>query len=257
VNGQPSSVEQRPPLCLFMLEGQRALLELASLLPAAPWLGLAPRGDGHPVLVLPGFTASDVSTVALRRYLRRLGYHVHGWRLGRNLGFRGELWAIERSLTQRIENLYHRHGCKLSLVGWSLGGIYAREIARAMPARIRQVITLGSPFASRGYGSNVRGLYELVTGRRVADHDPEMMARLEDPPPVPATAILSRTDGVAHWKGCRERPAFHTDNIEVHGSHCGLGFNPAVFFAIADRLAQDEDGWRPFVRGGWRSLFYA
>jgi pimeloyl-ACP methyl ester carboxylesterase len=257
VNGQPPSVEQRPPLCLFLLEGQRAFLEIASLLPAAPWLRLAPRGDGHPVLVLPGFTAGDASTIALRRYLRRLGYHAHGWRLGRNMGFRGELWAIERSLTLRIESLYHRHGRKLSLVGWSLGGIYAREIARAMPERIRQVITLGSPFASRGYGSNVRGLYELVTGRRIADHDPERLALLLDPPPVPSTAILSRTDGVAHWKGCRERPAPHTDNIEVLGSHCGLGFNPAVFFAIADRLAQDENGWRPFGRGGWRSFFYA
>ncbi len=162
-----------------------------------------PRGDGHPVLVLPGFTAGDESTLALRRYLRCLGYHVHGWRLGRNLGFRGERWPIERKLTLRIEELYDRHRRKLSLVGWSLGGIYAREIARTMPAEVRQVITLGSPFAGRGYGSNVRRLYELVTGRRVADHDPEVLARLEDPPPVPSTAIFSRSDGVAHWEAQR------------------------------------------------------
>jgi pimeloyl-ACP methyl ester carboxylesterase len=249
--------EMRPPSSLLLLiEGQRATMEIASLLPAAPWLRRAPRGDGHPVLVLPGFTAGDESTIALRVYLRDLGYRAHRWKLGRNLGFDGRRDRFESRLVQRLGVIFHRFNRRVSLVGWSLGGIYAREIARAAPHMVRQVITLGSPFASRGRASNVRRLYEVITGRKVPDHDPEMLARLHEPPPVPSTAIFSRTDGVAHWRACIERTGPHTDNIEVFGSHCGLGFNPAVLYAIADRLAQAEDRWQPFNRGGWRRLVY-
>jgi pimeloyl-ACP methyl ester carboxylesterase len=197
-------------------------------------------------MVLPGFTAGDESTIALRFYLRSLGYYVHGWRLGPNLGFQA---STETRMAQRLEELAQFHGRKLSLVGWSLGGIMAREIARVLPETIRQVITLGSPFAGNGHGSNVRHLYELITGQKIPDHDAE-------PPPVPSTAIFSRTDGVTHWRTCREREAAHTDNIEIRGSHCGLGFNPVVFFAIADRLAQPDAHWQPFGRDGWRRMFY-
>ena len=251
----PDGVRPPSPL-LFLVERQRALIEAASLFPATPLLRLAPRGDGHPVMVLPGFTAGDETTLPLRRYLRSLGYYVHGWRLGRNFGFNGDRQRFESRLARRMDELFARHGRKLSLVGWSLGGIYAREIARTAPQRVRQVITLGSPFAGRGHGSNIRRLYELVTGRRIRDHDPEVLAHLHEPPPVPSTAIFSRTDGVAHWRACLEQPAVQTDNIEVRGSHCGLGFNPVVFYAIADRLAQPENEWQPFSRTGWRRLFY-
>jgi pimeloyl-ACP methyl ester carboxylesterase len=256
LNGQPANGVKSPSALLFLLEGQRAILEAVSLVPASPLLRRAPRGDGHPVMVLPGFTAGDESTIALRLYLRSLGYHVHGWRLGRNFGFHGQRRRVEARIADRLEELARRHGRKISLVGWSLGGIYAREIARVLPEMIRQVITLGSPFAGRGHGSNIRHLYELVTGRKIRDHDPEVLARLHEPPPVPSTAIFSRTDGVAHWRACQEREAPHTENIAILGSHCGLGFNPVVFYAIADRLAQPEAHWQPFVRDGWRRLFY-
>jgi pimeloyl-ACP methyl ester carboxylesterase len=256
VNGQLANGVKPPSRLLFALEGQRALLEAASLVPATPLLRRAPRGDGHPVMVLPGFTAGDESTIALRAYLRSLGYYVHGWRLGRNFGFNAERGRFEACIAQRLEELARGHGRKVSLIGWSLGGIYAREIARLLPGMIRQVITLGSPFAGHGHGSNVRRLYEMVTGRKIREHDPDLLGRLHEPPPVPSTAIFSRTDGVAHWRACRERESPHTDNIQVRGSHCGLGFNPVVFFAIADRLAQPEAQWRPFPRRGWRRLLY-
>jgi hypothetical protein len=98
--------------------------------------------------------------------------------------------------------------------------------------------------------------YEALTGRRLRRPDPEILARLSEPPPVPSTAIFSRTDGVAHWRACLERPSPRTDNIEIRGSHCGLGFNPVVLYAIADRLSQPEGEWQPFTRQGWRRIFY-
>src|SRR5215831_17014221 len=127
---------------LLLLEG-RALLELAALLPAYPFLRRAPAGDGHPVLVLPGFMASDFSTRALRRFLRDKGYRTHGWKLGRNLG---PNQATIAAMVGRLRDLEQRYDRRVSLIGWSLGGIYARELARAMPELVRQVITLASPF---------------------------------------------------------------------------------------------------------------
>src|SRR5262249_46051294 len=145
-------------------------------------------------------------------------------------------------------------GKRVSLVGWSLGGILARELAREYPTLVRQVISLGSPFASRRGGTNVpRVLFRMLSGsfREEPIHQP-----LELAPPVHSTGIYSRTDGIAHWLAWLEREAPHTDNIEVSGSHCGLGVNPFVFYAIADRLAQSVAGWRRFDKSGWRSVFY-
>src|SRR5207237_8254148 len=124
-------------------------------------------------MVLPGFTAGDESTLPLRRYLRSLGYYVHGWRLGRNFGFNGDRQRFESRLAQRMDELFARHGRKLSLVGWSLGGIYARQIARAAPQLVRQVMTFGSPLAGRGHGSNILSLYDMVTDRQMRDDAPE------------------------------------------------------------------------------------
>ncbi len=127
---------------LLVLEG-RVLLELAASLPAYPLLRRTPRGDGHPVLVLPAFMASDFSTRVLRRFLRERGYSAHGWGLGRNFGPRPEM---VQALGRRFTTLRERHGRKLSLIGWSLGGVYARELARRFAGDVRQVITLVAPF---------------------------------------------------------------------------------------------------------------
>jgi pimeloyl-ACP methyl ester carboxylesterase len=241
----------RPSLVLAALEAPRAFVEIIALATAAPFLyQAAPRGDEHPVLVLPGFTADDDSTVVLRRFLRALGYRAHGWRLGRNLGHK----ALGTQIVRRVEQLHADSGKRVSLVGWSLGGILAREVAREFPALVRQVISLGSPFAVRQGGTNVpRVLFRIVSGRFREDPIDE---RFAPPPPVHSTAIYSRTDGVAHWLACVEREASHTDNIEVPGSHCGLGVNPFVFYALADRLAQTPTAWRRFDKSGWRSVFY-
>jgi pimeloyl-ACP methyl ester carboxylesterase len=233
---------------LFVLEG-RALLELAACLPAYPLLRRAPAGDGHPVLVLPGFLASDFSTRTLRAFLRGRRYMAHGWKLGRNLGPNPELAA---ALAERLGALHERHGRRVSLVGWSLGGIYARELARRFPAAVRQVITLSSPFRDVDAANVPRFLRALAERRRLPD-EAAYRAVLSDPLPVPSTAIYSRTDAIAPWHACQETAGPFSESIEVESSHLGMGHHPVVLLTIADRLAQREEEWRPFTPpSAWR-----
>lgn len=242
-----------PNLFLAMTEPSRALFEASTL----PWgmaaLSRVPKGDGHPVLVIPGFTASDLSTVPLRRFLEQKNYTVHPWRMGRNLGMIHEFIP---KLEQRVVDLAEEYGEKVTIIGQSLGGIYAREVARACGDVVRQVITLGSPFGGAAEGCNVVWVYDAVTGEKIRLRPADFFETIASPPPVPSTAIFSKTDGIASWKTCIEMPSDWTDNIEILGSHCGMGFNPVVLFAIADRLAQAEDEWSPFDRGGWRRAFF-
>jgi pimeloyl-ACP methyl ester carboxylesterase len=241
----------RPPSRLLLAFEERAIWELQAFLAAYPLLQRAPRGDGHPVLALPGLSASDVSTRPLRTYLRAQGYAAHGWKQGSN---RGPRTGVEAGIDARLAELALHYNRKVSLIGWSLGGVFAREAARRSPDLVRQVITLGSPFAGEPKASNAWRLYEVLSGRRVDDW-PEREA-MKLPPPMPSTAIYTRSDGIVAWQGCREQESATTENIEVEGSHSGLGYNPAVLYAIADRLALPEGEWRPFDRKGLRSLLY-
>jgi pimeloyl-ACP methyl ester carboxylesterase len=241
-----------PSLALLLLEG-RAVFEGLSLAGTAPLLRRAPRGDGHPVLVLPGFTAGDPSTGALRRFLRQQGFSPHPWLLGRNSGPSAR---VRDGLAERVDDLATRYGRKLSVVGWSLGGIYARELAKRMPDHVRGVITLGSPFADAGRASNASRLFDRISGNE-RPRATRAVDALREPPPVPSTAIYTRTDGIVHWKACLERESEQTENIEVPGSHCGLGVNPLVLYAVADRLSQAEGRWQPFERTGWRRIAYS
>lgn len=245
-----------PGFLLIATEVQRALLELSSLPLAAPLLANVPHGDGHPVLVIPGFTASDRSTGILRRYLTHLDYDAHTWDLGRNLGPRS-IGADGQHLAARLREIHHRTGRTISLVGWSLGGVMARQLSRLAPDAVRQIITLGSPFGGDPRATNVLKMYERMTGHRIKDPKTQRdLAESRKAPPVPSTAIYTRGDGIVAWQNCVEPESPTTDNIEVHGSHCGLGVNPAVLYAIADRLAQDEGHWRPFDRTLLRSAIY-
>lgn len=245
-----------PSALLALAELHRAAIELTTLPLAAPILQLAPRGDGHPVLVMPGFTASDVSTGILRRYLKSLGYDTYGWELGRNLGPK----AIGREgekLLERLKAIHAQTGQKVSLVGWSLGGVMARQLSRQAPDAVRQVISLGSPFTGDPRATTVWRLYEYVSGQKMSDADTQrQLKESRKAPPVPSTAIYSKTDGVVAWQNCVEPASASTDNIEVYGSHCGLGVNAAVLYAVADRLAQPEGEWAPFDRSGWKVAFY-
>jgi len=247
------AAQMRPPSkTLMFLEG-RAISELGAFLGALPLLSLAPTGDGHPVLVLPGLVASDTSTRPLRSFLKTRGYAVSGWGQGRNMGLRH---GLQQAMVELVHELNDTHGRKVSLVGWSLGGLYARQLAKMMPERVRSVITLGSPFAAGPKATNAWRVYEMASGRRADEEDARFGGSLAGPPPVPTTAIFSRTDGICAWQGCREQSSAMCESIEVDSSHCGMGHHPAAVYAVADRLSQREGEWAPFDRSGWRSLIY-
>ena len=254
---KPDADVSPPSLLLALTELPRAIAELTSLAPAAPLLATSPRGDGHPVMVLPGFVTSDISTALLRRFLTGLGYDTHAWELGRNLGPKAIGWGGEK-LVARLDQIHKDTGKRVSLIGWSLGGVMARQLSRRLPDAVRQVISLGSPFAGTPKATNVWRAYEMLTGQKIDDKDTrEQLRESQMVPPVPSTSIYTREDGVVAWQNCVEPRGAETDNIEVHGSHCGLGVNPAVLYAVADRLAQDEGDWHPFERkSGLRPLVY-
>jgi pimeloyl-ACP methyl ester carboxylesterase len=235
---------------LLALEA-RAPWEFGAVFATLPWLLQTPRGDGHGVVVFPGLAASDASTVPLRGFLRGRGYDSHGWKLRRNFGPRAGV--VEQSVEQ-VRNLRKASGRPVSLVGWSLGGIYAREIAKLIPEDVRCVVTLATPFTGSPKETNVWRIYELLSGHSL--DDAALLAQVREPPPVPTTSIFSRTDGVVSWRCCVEREGHEVENIEVPASHFGIGMNPATWYAVADRLSQPEGAWSRFHRDGWRRWVY-
>jgi hypothetical protein len=232
-----------PPSPVLLPLEARAWLEFAALLPALPLLNRAPAGDGHPVLALPGWLANDSSTRALRWFLRARGYHAHGWRLGRN---HGPSPATVDGLVARLRDLRERHGRRVSVIGWSLGGIYARELARRFPDDVRQVITLATPFRDID-ATSVARLYRAGLGHRGTGDRGEIRRQLRAPLPVPSTSFYSRSDGIVAWRSCVADVGPHSENVEVRSSHCGMGHHPSVLLAIAERLAQPEGAWQPIA----------
>ena len=231
-----------PPLALFALEQARAVRDLAAVRARQALLRTAPRGDGHPVLLLPGLFAGDFSTAPLRRFLRNLCYDARGWKLGIN---RGPTPALRGGLDERLAHLFERHGRKVSLVGWSLGGIYARELARAHADRVRGVITLGTPFRDIS-ATHAARLVPLRPGGRALHEAHDLRAALRRPLPVPTTSIYSRSDGIVHWQSCLQEEGPQRENVQVACSHTGMGFHPQVLAVVADRLAQPEGAWTPY-----------
>ncbi len=248
---------RRPDRRLAFAEGPRAFSEFASLVSAAPLLSQAPRGDGHPVLVMPGYGGGDGSTAVLRGFLSSLGHAARPWNLGTNRG--PGMSDLLANLTGRLDELSSAGGRKVSLVGWSLGGVYARLLAQLHPERVRQVVTLGSPFAGSPRSTpayrDVRTRSGIaIEERPAADH----LRRLAGEPlrGIPSSAIFSKTDAIVPWRIATQAPSEIAENIEVYASHLGLGFNPTVLYAIADRLAHPEGQWRPFGLSGWRRFAY-
>ncbi|MBK7061071.1 MAG: alpha/beta hydrolase [Rubrivivax sp.] len=253
---------QGPPHTLYSLMEWRALFEMALLPGSWPLLMQAPRGDGHPVLLLPGFMADETTLAPLRWYLRMLGHDVAAWGFGRNVGFQARHAA---ALEQKIRHLHHHSGRKVSLVGWSLGGVFSLYGAHQAPECVRQVITLGSPISVDDGGSQspavVKALYRLIAhplgpGVHVAQPRVKKL-RQRLLPPVPMSCLYSLSDGVVPPQEATldGDPALH-ENIRVLGSHTGLGVNPMALGIVAARLAQPDGQWQPFSPQGWAGLLY-
>jgi pimeloyl-ACP methyl ester carboxylesterase len=244
-----------PHALTSLLEG-RGLLEMALLPMSLPLLIEAPAGDGHPVLLVPGFMASETSLIALKLFLQKKGYDVHTWGLGRNMGFRGK---HANALPQKIRYLHHVTGKKVSLVGWSLGGVFSMYGAQNALECVRSIITLGSPVSVEATGSQspnlVKALYRMVSHRLGASaHMMQPRAKIMRERrrlAVPTSCLYSLSDGVVPPQEATidGDPAMH-ENIQVPGSHIGLGFNGIVLAIVAERLSQPENDWAPFAAQG-------
>jgi pimeloyl-ACP methyl ester carboxylesterase len=223
-----------PSLLLALSDAPRALTDVAILALITPFLHRLPRTrQRKSVMVIPGFLADDLGNQPLIRFLQHLGYTASGWGQGRNLGMQS---FNEDSLRETMEPLIAAGDGKVTLVGHSLGGIYAREIARGDPDRIDQVITLGSPFGKgRHAASHANRLYQRLNSKLDKRDDEDLLAT---PPPVPTTAIYTKADGVVNWRTSLQPGSdHHVHNIQVLGSHIGLNLNAAVWYWVAKKLA--------------------
>jgi len=239
-----------PNALLMMLEG-RAPWEYAAMLAAMPWLRKLPRGDGHPVVVFPGLGAADFTTIPLRQFLERQGYVTYPWQQGLNLGPRD---GVLQGCLDKVKSVHEKHKEPVSIIGWSLGGIYAREVAKDLPELTRCVITLGTPFTGNPRASNAWRFFEFVSGH--STDDPKVIEQIRKAPPVPTTSIYSKTDGIVAWQCSVNEVGPLAENIGVVASHVGMGMNPIALYAIADRLAQDTENWKHFDASGIRRYFY-
>ena len=241
-----------PPSALLLALEARGFASPAWLLAAAPFLASAPRGAPQAVIVLPGLGATDRSTSALRYYLKFLGYQAHGWNRGRNVRPAG---ADLSAVAAQADALRAATGTPVTLIGWSRGGLIAREAARMAPDAVRMAITLGSPFAAPA-ATNVGVAWRRLTGEAFPARTAEQLKALAEPPPIPCTSIYSRADGVVAWRACLQPEGPQSENVEVRGSHLGLGFNPAVLWVVADRLAQPLGAWTRFRPSGPAAPFF-
>ena len=221
-----------PSAFLQLLEG-RAPMELSALMLRLPLLRLTvPHGRGEPVLVLPGFLADDASTWLLRRFIDSIGYAAHGWGLGRNTGPGALLVDGALALARELAT----NGKTVNLVGWSRGGIIAREVARARPDVVRQVITLGTPVHGGPSASSIGRFASASLGLSPEALRALQRQREKTPINVPITAIYSKSDGVVAWRAALDHLNPDVEHVEVVSSHVGLGVNADVYRIIAERL---------------------
>ena len=229
-----------PNLLLYLSEVGRAVFEAGNVMIASPELVPPAEGASGVVLVVPGFTTDSKATIVLRSKLSGAGYDVRTWKQGLNLGIRRHLFD---GLVAELDSLSESCGARISVVGQSLGGIYARELAKVRPAQVCHVVTLGTPINDPdGSGSRVAGLYRLLNRGHATDgsappgfEDWDIAAA----PPVPTTAVYSRSDGICHWRTCLQQGDHpHVENLEIPGSHLGMGVNGRVLLAISERLSR-------------------
>lgn len=239
-----------PHRALLLLEAPRLAGELVASHAIDLVAPRRPSGDGRPVLVIPGFHATDGMTGRLRSHLRRHDFRVHGWSQGANMGLTDPL--ID-GLVDRFEVLRKEYDEPVSVVGWSFGGVLARWLAHTYPGDVRQIVCLGSPWRAEGERTRATGMFERSRRKHgISDRARPMVDLLRTPVPVPCTAVFSKTDGIVPWRGCAVDPAVAppAENVTVASSHVGMVANPLVLDVVVDRLCQDPEDWEPF---SWRT----
>ena len=235
---------ERPPLSQLGSEPWRAAWEFFSHVMARDPVA---SGDGHPVIIFPGMGGDGRSVAPLRKHCEKLGYAALDWGRGFNTGPQGNADDWMDELRAHTEDLLKGFEQSATLIGWSLGGLYARELAKLLKPQVRQVITIGTPFNTSADHTNVGWLFRLLSDT-ATEIDPVLSARLRTPPQVPTTSIYSRTDGVVAWQTCQHDGATaRVQDIEIEGSHLGMGWNPAVLAVIANRLSQRPGKWRRYA----------
>jgi pimeloyl-ACP methyl ester carboxylesterase len=221
---------KKPSWILNLTEGFRATIDFMRCFFFLAFYKFHKKGNGEPIIVVPGLLGSDLSTVLLRWFLAKHGYTVYGWGLGRNLGQMDKFKAFGGTLA----TIFEKHQQKITLIGWSLGGVIVRETAKQNPEKVRQLFTLGSPFAALDAPNHALWVYKLLNNDEQID--PVWWAQIPVSAPVSTTAIYSKQDGIVPWQACIEvEDAIHK-NVQVSGSHVGFTVNSAVFQVIADNL---------------------
>ena len=245
-NGVSVNPVQRPSLMLFGAEPLRAAMELVRHVWSAP--SAAATGDGQPVVLFPGLGAGAASLTTLVKHCRGLGYDAFDWRQGVNHGPQGDLDSWLHRLADRVTDLTAHHAQRATFIGWSLGGLYARELGKLLAPRLQQVITIGTPFNADADYSHAGWLFRMLSGS-TTDISADLYQRLRRPPPVRTTSMYSRSDGVVAWQTCcHATPSRLVQDIEIHGSHLGMGWNPEVLRVLTDRLSQTHGPWRTYAR---------
>ena len=228
--------EGAPPTLIARLLEARAPYELAALPLGWPQLRRAPRGDGRPVLLVPGFGAGSLSMRPLRSYLSWLGYDALDWEGDRNTGdFEADIVRVGEQCARLSRAL---GGQCITVIGWSLGGVAAREAARLYPDAVREVITLGTPIVGGPKYTSIGRIFAAARGMDLKQFEKEVHARNSLGFRQPVTSIYSRTDGVVGWRASIDSYNPQARNVEVSGSHVGLGVNPQVWLEIADTLSR-------------------
>lgn len=244
---------RRAEFRLWRYAEPRALFEWQSFYMTKPLLKRLPKGDGHAVIVFPGFISSDKATKPLRNLLTDLGYLAYGWGLGQNLLFDD---TLEDEMVALVNDIADQSGGKVSLIGWSLGGLFTREVAKRCPQSVRTVVTLGSPISGNPSHSNAHAFFKALNGEP-SDIDFTRYMQLNVPPPVPTTSIYSKTDGIVAWEGSvQHNTGALSENIVVPASHLGLGVNPLVMMLIANRLSQPSGKWQKYRPKGIGRLVF-
>lgn len=238
-------VPQRPSFSLLGLKPLPAAIEFVSY--QFNSLPKVPQGDGHSVTLFPGLGSDGTPLISLLNHCQELGYDALDWGRRFNTGPSGNVDAWLAGLSDHVNEPIGDSHQSASLIGWGLGGLYAREVGKRLSPRVRQVITIGSPFNGAADITNAGWPYSLLSGSTPKPDDAQL-SRLRTPPPVPTTSIFSSSDGVVAWQFCvHGKPARRVEDVEVGGSHIGKGLNNAAFAVVADCLSQKPGKWRPYV----------